>query len=146
MTGKKEALQAVWTYLALLVLLAMTPGCSHSVKNPSAFLDGSVEACFSKGPRPKNAPAAILTEAIASGMGGTGGERIGARGDEPRLTQEHGTVIADTPRPEVIEGSSVEENVDIDPGSADVLAPTHEQIARRAYELYLERGEKAGDE
>jgi hypothetical protein len=53
MTGKKEALQAVWTYLALLVLLAMTPGWSHSVKNPSAFLDGSVEACFSKGPRLK---------------------------------------------------------------------------------------------
>jgi uncharacterized protein YndB with AHSA1/START domain len=91
------------------------------------------------------APAAILTEAIASGMGGTGGERIGARGDEPRLTQVHGTVIADTPRPEAIEGSSVEQNVDIDPASANVLAPTHEQIARRAYELYLERGKKPGD-
>jgi hypothetical protein len=35
--------------------------------------------------------------------------------------------------------------LEIDPGSANVLAPTHEQIARRAYELYLERGEKAGD-
>ena len=91
------------------------------------------------------APAAVLTEAIASGMGEIGGERIGVRGDEPRLTQEHGTVIADTPRPEAIEGSSVEENVEIDPGSANVLAPTHEQIARRAYELYLERGEKPGD-
>ena len=88
---------------------------------------------------------AILTEAIASGMGGIGGERMGARADEPRLAQEHGTVIADTPRPEAIEGSSVEENVEIDPGSANVLAPTHEQIARRAYELYLERGEKPGD-
>ena len=88
-------------------------------------------------------PTAILTEAIASGMGGIGGERIGARGDEPRLTETHGTVIADTPRPEAIEGSSVEENVEI-PGSANVLTPTHEQIARRAYELYLERGEKAG--
>ena len=91
------------------------------------------------------APAAVLTEAIASGMEEIGGERIGARGDETRLTREHGTVIADTPRPEAIEGSSVEENVDIDPASANVFAPTHEQIARRAYELYLERGEKAGD-
>jgi Protein of unknown function (DUF2934) len=90
-------------------------------------------------------PAAILTEAIASGMGEVGGERIGARGDEPRLTPEHGTVIADTPRPEAIEGSSIEENVEIDPGSANVPGPTHEQVARRAYELYLERGEKAGD-
>jgi uncharacterized membrane protein len=91
------------------------------------------------------APAAILTETIASGMRGIGGERIGVSRDEPRQTQEHGTVIADTPRPEAIEGSSVKENVDIDPGSANVLAPTHEQIARRAYELYLERGDKPGD-
>ena len=91
------------------------------------------------------APTAILPEAIASGMGRIGGERIGARGDEARLTETHGTVIADTPRPDAIEGSSVEENVEINPGSANVLMPTHEQIARRAYELYLERGEKAGD-
>jgi hypothetical protein len=35
--------------------------------------------------------------------------------------------------------------VEIDPGRANVLAPTHEQIARRAYELYLERGEQTGD-
>ena len=91
------------------------------------------------------APSAILTEAIASGMGRIGGERIGAKGDEPRLTETHGTVIADTPRPDAIEGSSVEENVEINPGSANFLMPTHEQIARRAYELYLERGEKAGD-
>jgi uncharacterized protein YndB with AHSA1/START domain len=91
------------------------------------------------------APAAILTEAIASGMGGISGERIGARGDEPRATQEHGTVIADTPRPEAIEGSSVEENVEIDPGNPNVLGPRHEEIARRAYALYLERGEQPGD-
>ena len=91
------------------------------------------------------APTAILPEAIASGTGRIGGERIGAKGDEPRLTETHGTVIADTPRPDAIEGSSVEENVEINPGSANFLMPTHEQIARRAYELYLERGEKAGD-
>jgi hypothetical protein len=85
-------------------------------------------------------PKAIVTKAIASGMGEIGSDRIGARGDEPRLTQEHGTVIADTPRPEAIEGSSVEDNLEIHPGSVNVLAPTHERIARRAYELYLERG------
>ena len=33
----------------------------------------------------------------------------------------------------------------IDPGNANVIAPAHEQIARRAYELYLERGERPGD-
>jgi uncharacterized protein YndB with AHSA1/START domain len=89
-------------------------------------------------------PKAIVTKAIASGMGEIGSDRIGARGDEPRLSQGHGTVIADTLRPEAIEGSSVEDNLEIDPGSVNVLAPTHEQIARRAYELYLERGEKPG--
>jgi uncharacterized protein YndB with AHSA1/START domain len=89
-------------------------------------------------------PAAIITKAIASDMGEIGSDRIGARGDEPRLSQGHGTVIADTLRPEAIEGSSVEDNLEIDPGSVNVLAPTHEQIARRAYELYLERGEKPG--
>ena len=61
------------------------------------------------------------------------------------MTQKHGAVIADTPQAEAIEGSSVEQNVKIDPGNANVIAPTHEQIARRAYELYLERGERPGD-
>jgi uncharacterized protein YndB with AHSA1/START domain len=91
-------------------------------------------------------PAAVTTEAIASDIGINGPSPIADEGEEPRLTQKHGTVIADTPGPEAIEGSSVDENVEIDPGSANVLAPTHEQIARRAYELYLERGETPGDE
>jgi hypothetical protein len=45
-----------------------------------------------------------------------------------------------------VEGSSVEENVGMDRGRLRPAAPTHEQIARRAYELYLERGEKPGHE
>jgi hypothetical protein len=90
--------------------------------------------------------AAVTTEAIASDIGKNGPSPIADEADEPRLTQKHGTVIADTPRPEAIEGSSIAENVEIDPGSANVLAPTYEQIARRAYELYLERGETPGDE
>lgn len=89
------------------------------------------------------APAAIVTEAIASGMGKTGGGPIAGEADEPY--QEHGPVIADTPRPMAIEGSSVEENTEIDRGNVRSLVPTHEQIARRAYELYLERGEQPGD-
>jgi hypothetical protein len=91
-------------------------------------------------------PAAVTTEAKASDIGKNGPSSIADEGDEPRLTQKHGTVIADTPRPEAIEGSNVAENVEIHPGSANVLAPTYEQIARRAYELYLERGETPGDE
>lgn len=88
-------------------------------------------------------PAAIVTEAIASGMGRTGGGPMAGEADEPH--QKHGTVIADTPRPMAIEGSSIAENTETDRSHVRSLAPTHEQIARRAYELYLERGERPGD-
>jgi uncharacterized membrane protein len=91
-------------------------------------------------------PAAVITEAIASGMRRTGSGPIAGEGDEPGRKEEHGTVIADTPRPMAIQGSSVEENIEIDRGSVRTPAPTHEQIVRRAYELYLDRGEKPGDE
>jgi uncharacterized protein YndB with AHSA1/START domain len=91
-------------------------------------------------------PAAVITEAIASGMGRTGSGPIGGEGDELGHEKEHGTVIADTPRPTATQGSSVEENIEVDRGSVRAGAPTGEQIARRAYELYLERGEKPGDE
>ena len=117
----------------------------HAVKEGNALSVGESNERKASSQTREIAPAAILTEAIASGMGGISGERIGARGDEPRATQEHGTVIADTPRPEAIEGSSVEENMEIDPGNPNVLGPRHEEIARRAYELYLERGEQPGD-
>jgi hypothetical protein len=88
-------------------------------------------------------PAAIVTEAIASGIGTTEGGPIADEAEEPH--QKHGTAIADTPQPMAIEGSSVEENTGTDCGNMRSLAPTHEQIARRAYELYLERGEKPCD-
>jgi hypothetical protein len=79
-------------------------------------------------------------------MGGIGSDTIAAGGDEPSQKGEHGTVIADTPKAMAVEGSSVEENSGIDLGRLTPAAPTHEQIARRAYELYVERGEKPGDE
>ena len=89
-------------------------------------------------------PAAVITEAIASGMESTGGGPIAGEADQPH--QKHGTVIADTPRPTAIEGSTIEENTETDRGNVRSLVPTHEQIARRAHELYLERGEQPGDE
>ena len=82
-------------------------------------------------------------QAIASGMGTTGRGPIAGEADEPH--QKHGTVIADTPRAIATEGSSIAENTETDRGNMRSLAPTHEQIARRAYELYLERGERPGD-
>jgi uncharacterized protein YndB with AHSA1/START domain len=91
-------------------------------------------------------PAAVITEAIASGMGKTDNDLIASQGEESGQKENHGTVIADTPQPMAIEGSSVEENIEIDRGSLEALRPTHEQIAHRAYELYLERGEKPGSE
>ena len=91
-------------------------------------------------------PAAIVTEAIASGMGGIGSRANANKGDEPSQKGEHGIVIADGPKAMAVEGSSVEENTEIERGRMTTAAPTHEQIARRAYELYLERGERPGDE
>lgn len=88
-------------------------------------------------------PAAVITEAIASGMGRPAGGPIPGEVDEPH--RKHGTIIADTPKPVAIEGSSVEENTETDRGDKRSLAPTHEQIARRAYEFYLERGQQTGD-
>jgi uncharacterized protein YndB with AHSA1/START domain len=89
-------------------------------------------------------PAAIVTEAIASGRDRTRGGAIPGEGDESH--RKHGTVIADTPRPAATEGSSIEENTETDRGDVRTVAPTYEQIARRAYELYLARGEQSGDE
>ncbi|MBV8276336.1 MAG: DUF2934 domain-containing protein [Verrucomicrobia bacterium] len=87
-------------------------------------------------------PSAAVTGAVASGRGRTGGDPIAGEADEPH--HRHGTIIADTPKPMAIEGSSVEENIETEPGAGTSLRPTYEQIARRAYELYLERGEKPG--
>ncbi|MBV8099741.1 MAG: DUF2934 domain-containing protein [Verrucomicrobia bacterium] len=87
-------------------------------------------------------PAAVITEAIASGMGGASGHPLA--GEEPH--HKHGTIIADTPQPMAMEGSSVEENTEVDPGTMRSVAPTHEQIGSRAYELYLERGKRPGYE
>jgi polyketide cyclase/dehydrase/lipid transport protein/DUF2934 family protein len=87
-------------------------------------------------------PAAIITEAVASGMGRRGSP-IPGEVEEPH--RKHGTIIADTPKPVAIEGSSVEENTETDPGDMRSFTPTHAQIARRAYELYLERGGQPGD-
>ncbi|MBV8099273.1 MAG: SRPBCC family protein [Verrucomicrobia bacterium] len=89
-------------------------------------------------------PAPVSAEAIASGIGRTGGGPIPGKEDEPH--EKHGTIIADGPKAMAVEGSSVEENVGIDRARLRPAAPTHEQIARRAYELYLERGGKQGHE
>jgi hypothetical protein len=69
-------------------------------------------------------PAVI--EEIERGMGGIEKDRIAAKGGERFQTAEYRTELEDE--------------------STGTAAPTHEQIARRAYELYIERGEVPGDE
>jgi uncharacterized protein YndB with AHSA1/START domain len=87
--------------------------------------------------------AAVTSEAIMPDRKMSGiGPSTGDVDSHPR----HGTVIADTPRPMANEGSSVEENIETDRGDGRSRGPTYEEIARRAYELYLERGERPGDE
>jgi hypothetical protein len=89
-------------------------------------------------------PEAAFTEEIAPGMGGIGSDRIAARGDESFQKSEHGTEVAGEPAPMAVKGPTVAESLEIYRGRVGVAAPTNEQIARRAYELYLERGEKPG--
>jgi Polyketide cyclase / dehydrase and lipid transport/Protein of unknown function (DUF2934) len=90
------------------------------------------------------APAAILTEAIVSGMWGIGSERVGAR-DESFQKGEQNAEVAEGPEAMAENQSGVAESMEIDRGRVGGAAPTHEQIARRAYELYLERGQEPGD-
>ena len=89
---------------------------------------------------------ATVSEEIPSGMGGIGSDRIAARGDEAFYKTEHGTEVADETEPVTFKGPSVAESVEIYRGKVGVGAPTHEEIARRAYELYLDRGRKPGGE
>ena len=91
-------------------------------------------------------PEPAVTEEIARGVGGIGSDRIAGRGDEPLQKPKHRTEAADEPAPMAPKGPSVEESLEIYRGRVGVATPTHEQIARRAYELYLERGQKPGNE
>jgi hypothetical protein len=89
-------------------------------------------------------PAAVITEAIASGLQKTP-SNLNPIQEEP-AQPKHGTVIADGPQAMAIEGSSGEENVGMDRGTLSRSRPTQEQIARRAYKLWLERGAEPGHE
>ena len=89
-------------------------------------------------------PAVI--EEIAPGTGGIEKDRIAAKGGERVQTAEHCTELEDESAPNATERLYAEGNPQISRDSGGTAAPTDEQIARRAYELYIERGEAPGDE
>jgi hypothetical protein len=88
-------------------------------------------------------PEAVIIEEIPSGTDGIGSGAIARREDEPIQKTEDGTEVADEPPPNAVKRPSVAESVEMYRGKVGVAGPTYEQIAHRAYELYLERGERS---
>lgn len=117
----------------------------HDVKEGDASIMGQSTRGEPLSHEPKISPAAIVTEAIASGMHETGSHRIGAKGRESFEKGEEDTEVENGQEAVTEKEPSVEESLAIYPGAVGAGAPTHEQIARRAYELYLERGQTPGD-
>jgi hypothetical protein len=87
-----------------------------------------------------------VIEEIARGTGGIGRDRIEAERDESFQAAEHPTELADEPSRLTTERLGAQENPQFYRDSAGVATPTHEQIARRAYELYIKRGQAPGNE
>jgi uncharacterized protein YndB with AHSA1/START domain len=89
---------------------------------------------------------AAITEEIPFGTGRIGSDRIGAREDERFQKTVHWGEVADDPPSIPVKGPTVAESVEKYRGKVGIGAPTHDEIARRAYELYLERGQQPGDQ
>jgi uncharacterized membrane protein len=86
-----------------------------------------------------------VIEEIARGTSGIGTDRIEAERNKSFQAQ-HPTELADQPSRLATERLSAQGNPQCYRDSAEVAAPPHEQIARRAYELYIERGQAPGNE
>jgi uncharacterized membrane protein len=83
-----------------------------------------------------------VIEEVARGTGRIQRDRIAAKGGFQ--TEEHSTGFEHEPSP--IPTERLEGSPQFYRDSEGVAAPTHEQIARRAYELYIERGQAPGHE
>ena len=65
---------------------------------------------------------------------------------ESFLTRQHSYDLADESTPVAADQLDEQEERQIGLNKAGVVRPTDEQIARRAYELYLNRGQISGHE
>jgi Polyketide cyclase / dehydrase and lipid transport/Protein of unknown function (DUF2934) len=87
-----------------------------------------------------------VIEEIARGKGGIGTDRIEAEGGESFQAAEHPSELAEEPSGLATELLGAQGKPQFDRAKAGVAAPTQEEIARRAYELYIERGQAPGNE
>jgi uncharacterized protein YndB with AHSA1/START domain len=123
-----------------------TPGpTEQTIREEDAL---SVDKSTERKPSFENqeSPEIIVTKAIEPGNEGVGSDRIGARGDEASHKEEHRTEVASGPETIADKGTGLAEASETTEDKIETAAATHDQIARRAYELYLERGEKLGSE
>jgi len=120
--------------------LAMPGPTEQSIREGDAL---SVEKSTEPKSKSENqeSPEIVVSKTIVTGNEGIGSDRIAARGDESSHKEEHGTEVASRQETMADKRSGLAEDLEI--GDA---APTHEQIARRAYEIYLKRGEKPGSQ
>lgn len=87
-----------------------------------------------------------VIEEIARGTVGIGTDKIEAEGGQSFQAAEHPTELAEKPSGLATELLGAQGNPPFDRDKAGVAAPTQEEIARRAYELYIERGQAPGNE
>jgi hypothetical protein len=87
-----------------------------------------------------------VIEEIARGTVGIGTDKIEAEGGESFQAAEYPTELAGEPSGLATELLGAQGNPQFDRDKAGVAAPTQEEIARRAYELYIERGQAPGNE
>jgi Polyketide cyclase / dehydrase and lipid transport/Protein of unknown function (DUF2934) len=83
---------------------------------------------------------------IAPDDAGIETDRIRAEQGESFQTEEHPSELAGEPKPLVAGRLGERGKQQIEHNKAGVIRPTDEQIARRAYELYLDRGQTPGHE
>jgi hypothetical protein len=91
----------------------------------------------------REAPPLGTERAVPPSTGERGLEEMPAAGNLPLRADESGSESLDETAPLVEYPTSVEENSQFYRG-ASVLTPTYEQIAKRAYELYVARGRNEG--
>ena len=125
------------------------PGTPESTEQT---IRGENAPSFERSTQPKpsyenqESPEIVVGKAIVPGNEGIGSDRIEAREDESSRKEERGTEVAGRAETMAEKGPRIAEDLEIGAGGTAAAALTHEQIARRAYEIYLERGENPGSQ
>jgi len=94
----------------------------------------------------RESPEIVVPEPIAPSHERGGSEPVTPRGHESFQEGEPGIEVPSGPETVAGEETSFAEHLESHDERAEAGPPTREQIAHRAYELYLERGEMPGSE